>query len=198
MVSPTQWTWVWANCRRWWRIGKPGVLKSTGSQRVKHNLVTEQQQWGTKIPHALWPKSFLRIVTHNWTYRLGCADSACLHHTCKGREVLFQCPPSALALRFMPGLGVCKLQIFSHSWPKKGHKGECGRQKGLLPICLPGTADGSNFQLLSTFPAWLGSSHFSAVYTPDPWGPSSKVLSSSWRSHRSLWSIVTPVTLDGW
>ena len=30
--------------RRWWRTGKPGVLQSTGSQRVKHNLATEQQQ----------------------------------------------------------------------------------------------------------------------------------------------------------
>ena len=25
--------------------GKPGVLQSMGSQRVEHNLVTEQQQW---------------------------------------------------------------------------------------------------------------------------------------------------------
>ena len=34
MTSPTQWTWVWANSRRWWRTGKPGVLQSVGSQRV--------------------------------------------------------------------------------------------------------------------------------------------------------------------
>ena len=26
MASPTQWTWVWAIFRRWWRTGKPGVL----------------------------------------------------------------------------------------------------------------------------------------------------------------------------
>ena len=31
MASPTQWTWVWANCRRWWRTGKPGVLLSMGA-----------------------------------------------------------------------------------------------------------------------------------------------------------------------
>ena len=30
MVSPTQWTWVWANSRRWWRKGRPGVLQSMG------------------------------------------------------------------------------------------------------------------------------------------------------------------------
>ena len=44
MASPTQWTWVWASSRRWWRTGKPGVLQSTGSQRVRHDWVTKQQQ----------------------------------------------------------------------------------------------------------------------------------------------------------
>ena len=38
----TQWTWVWASSGRWWRIGKPGVLQSTGSQRGGHDWVTEQ------------------------------------------------------------------------------------------------------------------------------------------------------------
>ena len=41
IASPTQWTWVWANSRRCWRTGKPGVLQSMGSQRVRHNWVTE-------------------------------------------------------------------------------------------------------------------------------------------------------------
>ena len=44
MASPTQWTWVWANSRRWWRTRKPGMLQSMGSQRVRHDLATEQQQ----------------------------------------------------------------------------------------------------------------------------------------------------------
>ena len=43
MASPTQWTWVWANSGRWWRTGKPGVLQSMGSQRVRHDWVTEQR-----------------------------------------------------------------------------------------------------------------------------------------------------------
>ena len=42
-ASPTQWTWVWANSRRWWRTGKPGVLQSMGLQRVRHGWVTGQQ-----------------------------------------------------------------------------------------------------------------------------------------------------------
>ena len=44
MASLTQWTWVWASSRRWWRTGKPGVLQSIGSQRIRHDWVTEQQQ----------------------------------------------------------------------------------------------------------------------------------------------------------
>ena len=37
ITSPTQWTWVWASSgSRWW-IGKPGLLQSLGSQRVRHD-----------------------------------------------------------------------------------------------------------------------------------------------------------------
>ena len=43
MASSTQWTRVWANSRRWWRTGKPGVLQSMGSQRVRQDWVTEQK-----------------------------------------------------------------------------------------------------------------------------------------------------------
>ena len=41
MASPSQWTW--ANSRRWWRIGKLGVLQFMGSQRVGHNWETGQE-----------------------------------------------------------------------------------------------------------------------------------------------------------
>ena len=42
MASPTQWTWVWVNSGSWWWTGRPGMLQSTlGSQRVRHNWVTE-------------------------------------------------------------------------------------------------------------------------------------------------------------
>ena len=44
MASPTQWTWVWANSRRWWRTGKPGMLQSMVLQRAGHNWATEQHQ----------------------------------------------------------------------------------------------------------------------------------------------------------
>ena len=47
MASPTQWTWVWMNSRRWWWTGRPGVLQFMGSQRVRH-WVTELN-WGLGV-----------------------------------------------------------------------------------------------------------------------------------------------------
>ena len=41
MASPTQWAWIWASSKGWWWTGKPGVLRSMGSQRVRHDWVTE-------------------------------------------------------------------------------------------------------------------------------------------------------------
>ena len=41
MASPTQWTWDWVNSRSWWWTGRPGVLQSMESQRVRHNSATE-------------------------------------------------------------------------------------------------------------------------------------------------------------
>ena len=35
MASLTQWTWVWENSGSWWWTGKPGILQSTGSQRLR-------------------------------------------------------------------------------------------------------------------------------------------------------------------
>ena len=41
MASLTQWTWTWVSSGSWWWTGKPGVLQSMGSQRVRHNWATE-------------------------------------------------------------------------------------------------------------------------------------------------------------
>ena len=41
IASLTQWTWVWASSGSWWWTGKPGVLRSVGSQRVRQDWVTE-------------------------------------------------------------------------------------------------------------------------------------------------------------
>ena len=47
MASPTQWTWVWVNCRSWWWTGRPGVLQYMGSHRIGHD-------WATKLNWAEW------------------------------------------------------------------------------------------------------------------------------------------------
>ena len=45
MASLMQWTWTWANSKRWWGTGRPGMLQAMGSQRVWHNRATEQDQF---------------------------------------------------------------------------------------------------------------------------------------------------------
>ena len=41
IASPTQWTWVWVNSGSWWWTGKPAMMQSMASQRVRHNWATE-------------------------------------------------------------------------------------------------------------------------------------------------------------
>ena len=41
MASLTQWSWVWVDSGSWWWTGRPGVLRFMGSQRVRHDWVTE-------------------------------------------------------------------------------------------------------------------------------------------------------------
>ena len=54
IYQPSQWTWTWANSKRWWVTGKPGLLQSMGSHRVRYDLVTEHQQQPTKSPSWKW------------------------------------------------------------------------------------------------------------------------------------------------
>ena len=64
MAWPIQWTWVWADSRRRWRMEKPGVLQSMGLQRVRHDWATEQQQQvlnETQLPWA--PRPSLRFIS---------------------------------------------------------------------------------------------------------------------------------------
>ena len=41
MASLTRWTWVWVSSGSWLWTGKPGVLQSMGSQRVRLDWATE-------------------------------------------------------------------------------------------------------------------------------------------------------------
>ena len=70
MVGWNHWTWVWANSRRWWRTGKPGVMQFMGSQRVD---TTEQLKNNCNIythTHTITPcvyesQGFLCIHVRN-------------------------------------------------------------------------------------------------------------------------------------
>ena len=41
LASSTRWTWVWVSSESWQWTGKPGMLQSKGSQKVRHDWVTE-------------------------------------------------------------------------------------------------------------------------------------------------------------
>ena len=47
MASSAQRTWVWVNCGSWRWTGRPGVLRSMGSQRIGHDWATEVN-WGLR------------------------------------------------------------------------------------------------------------------------------------------------------
>ena len=61
MASLTQWTWVWVNSGSWWWTGKCGLLQFMGSQRVRHDWVTElnwtELRGKILIYYKLWEKS---------------------------------------------------------------------------------------------------------------------------------------------
>ena len=54
MASPPQWTWVWVNSGSWWRMGRPGMLQSTGSRGVRHDWLTELN-WASFL--GIWMSS---------------------------------------------------------------------------------------------------------------------------------------------
>ena len=62
MASLTQWTWVWVGSGSWWWTGKPGVLQSMGSQRVKHDWVNWTESSGWKVSPQNFSFSSLRFL----------------------------------------------------------------------------------------------------------------------------------------
>ena len=65
MASPAQWTWIWVSSRSWWWTGKPGVLQSIGSQRVRHDWVAEQnwEPCSEQIYRQHFPAAFARFLS---------------------------------------------------------------------------------------------------------------------------------------
>ena len=77
IASPIQWTLVWANSGRYWRTEKPGVRQSMRSHRVRHDLVTEQQQQDAEEQKFKWyhngqenkKKAYLDFSKQKWQRR---------------------------------------------------------------------------------------------------------------------------------
>ena len=70
MTSPTQWTWVWVNSRSWWWTGRPGVLQSTGLQRVGHDWATElkARRSGASLGFRSLKIMFFSTSTYLWAF----------------------------------------------------------------------------------------------------------------------------------
>ena len=63
MASLIQWSWTWANSRRWWGVGRPGVLPSMGSPRVGQDLVN--------LNNNMWTYMWIHTYTFLNYYRVG-------------------------------------------------------------------------------------------------------------------------------
>ena len=84
MASPTQWTWVWVNSGSWWWIGRPGVLRFMGSQRVRHDWATELI-WTELKPLTVWVTTNCGKLLKRWDYQITW-ETCLLRHLYAGQE----------------------------------------------------------------------------------------------------------------
>ena len=90
-----QWTWTWASFGRWRGTGWPGVLQPVGSQRIRHDWATEQQQ--LLVQH--WVHLFISLysifpLSPTQMYKLEhqLHESVCLFCLQLNLQHLLQCP----------------------------------------------------------------------------------------------------------
>ena len=110
-------TWVWISSRCWWWPGKPGMLQSMGSQRVRHDWVTElnwatwaQTEWKRCNPKGCWwKKSWRRIKSGKaWSTLLLPDCIPCHGHHPAADTGLFQkCKPERVPVL----VNVCVAQV---------------------------------------------------------------------------------------
>ena len=67
MAPSTQWTWVWASSRTWWRMGKPGMLQAVGSQRVTPK---QHKATGSLISNATLTRLDSELTDYSRTWML--------------------------------------------------------------------------------------------------------------------------------
>ena len=126
MASRTQWTWVWANSRRYWRKGKPGVLQSMGSQsqtqlsnwtRPPMEIISTETSYWPCLTTPFWQPSSSRRGNRRQSYhRRSCWRARCWRRR-SPRWSFHACAPPA----WSPGW--CR---YSHTWsPLWGGKNGC-------------------------------------------------------------------------
>ena len=69
-ASLTQWTWVWVDSESWWWTGRPGVLQFMGSQRVRHDWVTELNWTESKMGAEFCQRLFLHLLRLSYGFYL--------------------------------------------------------------------------------------------------------------------------------
>ena len=62
MASLTQWTWIWVDSKSWWWIGRTGMLRFMGSQRVRHDWVAELN-W-TEYVHKFTEEIVIQMIKY--------------------------------------------------------------------------------------------------------------------------------------
>ena len=54
MVSPTQWTWIWASSKRWWRTEKPGCCSPWGREESVTSEQLNNRSISLDLPYLYW------------------------------------------------------------------------------------------------------------------------------------------------
>ena len=77
VASLTQWTCAWANSRRQWRTGKPGMLQSMGLQKVGHSdwTITTMSLHHSKIWSINMRPIVFKFISYNHIF-LFCSVSS--------------------------------------------------------------------------------------------------------------------------
>ena len=95
MASSTQWTQVWANSRRQWRTGKPGVLQPMGSQKVGRDWATEQMPCCLPKPSIYPPGASVSEKGSFWSAAhhsnlIFCAVRTAISHQNEGKKRILE------------------------------------------------------------------------------------------------------------
>ena len=133
MAKPTRWTWVWARSGSWWWTGKPGVLRSMGSQRAGHDWATELN-WTELI--------YVCVDRHTWGLFCGCL---CIWTCTESHVCVFLCAfadadvicvsRSQTFTNLVDMLGECHYLLKTEEWNilKKGFKKKTPKYISRLP-----------------------------------------------------------------